>query len=395
MGSTERSRDEKIMNIGSRKRARGEIITSNGLWNIPDDVLWDVLIRLPAKTLARMRGVSKPWNALLSHPSFINSHLEKNMNTYNKDDDEVLLAFDEGFFHTCQTFITCPSRSSILQISNIVKLPPLSDDSYIIFVGSVNGIICFADYQSGDFYIWNPSLSALTALPPYTAEDDSLFRFGFDPIKDDYKVVIVSFRDDEHGDIVKGSIKVGVYSLRKGSWKSVPGFPSHITMISNKDEVCADGHVYWLCNIDNSRETIVSFNLGLETFHEISLPQSIQVCNAQNVLGVLSKKLCVMSCIRNGDCEVWVMDDDGWVKHHTFPPFDTSIAPICFTPSNLFLFGVDDRLALYDPDAAAVKLFTSNIFHSRDAFHKIVHYADSLVWVPPAPKCATIEKKQD
>ncbi|PWA71274.1 Mn-super oxide dismutase I [Artemisia annua] len=51
MGSTNRSTDEKIMNMGSVKRARGEIIGSN----IPDDVLWDVLIRLPAKTLARMR----------------------------------------------------------------------------------------------------------------------------------------------------------------------------------------------------------------------------------------------------------------------------------------------------------------------------------------------------
>nr|GFD53071.1 hypothetical protein [Tanacetum cinerariifolium] len=90
------------------------------------------------------------------------------------------------------------------------------------------------------------------------------------------------------------------------------------------------------------------------------------------------------------------MDDDGWVKHHTFPPFDASIIPICFTPNNLFLFGVDDRLALYDPDAAAVKLFASNIFNEPDVlFHKIVQYVDSLVWVPPAPKCATIENNQD
>ncbi|PWA71275.1 F-box domain-containing protein [Artemisia annua] len=396
--SRKRARGEKIRNIASRKRARGETITNIGS-NIPDDVLWDILIRLPAKTLARMRCVSKSWNALLSQPSFINSHLDRSMNTYNKD-DEVLLVFDDGYFDTCQTFITRPSRSSILQIPDLIKLPvdtPLFDSSY--FIGSVNGIICFANYQSDDIYIWNPSLSALTALPSYAPDEgDLLFRFGFDPINDDYKVVKVSFRMGEHGGI-KGSVKVEVYSLRKGSWKSVPGFPSHISMIFNKDEVCADGHLYWLCEVDTqSRDTIVSFDLGLETFHEISLPQSNEVYNVEIVLGVLSKKLCVMACIRNGDCEVWVMNDDnniGWVKHHTFPPFDASIIPICFTPNNLFLFGVDDRLALYDLDAAAVKLITSNILNSPDIFHKIVQYVDSLVWVLPAPKCATIENKQD
>lgn len=44
--------------------------------------------------------------------------------------------------------------------------------------------------------------------------------------------------------------------------------------------------------------------------------------HCHNVIGVLGKKLCVMSNVGVLECEVWVMDGYGmvesWVKHHVF-----------------------------------------------------------------------------
>ncbi|PWA71272.1 F-box domain-containing protein [Artemisia annua] len=384
MGSLKRPRDEKIT---SRK------LTATVTTNIPDDVLWDIFTRLPAKHLARMRCLSKPWNALLSQPSFIQAHLDRSI---HNNDDKILFVFDYGYPSNTQSFVTHPSRSSILRLPNLVELPDdiLSCD-LSEFIGSVNGLLCFSIDHS--INIWNPSLSASTTFSSITSGFDdyddyydrhgTVFRFGFDPKNDDYKVVKLMYIHDEFEDIVKGSIKIEVYSLGKRCWESVNGFPSHITKIYDNDEICLDGHVYWRCEIDpNSlRETIVSFDLGLETFYEIPLPENTQGPDVENLLGVTSNKLCLISRVPYGDCEVWVMDAkyNGWVKHQSFPQFDGDIIPICFTPNNLFLFQVDERLALYDPDAAAVKLLISNIPHDN---YKIVQYVDSLVWVPPAPK---------
>lgn len=69
----------------------------------------------------------------------------------------------------------------------------------------------------------------------------------------------------------------------------------------------------------------------------------------------------MMSCVGNGDLEVWVMNEYGvaesWVQQHIFSQFSGKIDPFGFTSKNEFLFGVDRRLALYDQNAAKVKLF--------------------------------------
>ncbi|PWA64121.1 F-box domain-containing protein [Artemisia annua] len=375
------SLQKNIEKTCSRKRACAAVNVDN---NVPDDVLWNIFIRLPAKQVAQMRCVSKPWNTLLSQQSFTKSHLD-HRSIRRMNDDEILLVFKDGYFDFCHPFLTHPSRSSIIQLPKLPNSTPSCGSS--IFIGSVNGLICFADYQV--IHIWNLSLSALTPLPSYTNTtigDELLFRFGFDPLNDDYKVVKISLSLDEHGNIVEGSLEVEVFSLRKGFWELVIGFPSHVSMICNNDEVCVDGHAYWLCLVEDMfmPETIVAFDLAHETFREISFPNSMKdykESNRLNVLGVLSQKLCVISCIHNGDCEVWLRMDHKWVKHLVFPPFDGKIMPIGFTPNNLFLFGIGRHLALYDPDAAAVKLFIG-IMNTPNSFTKVVPYVDSLIWPP-------------
>lgn len=43
---------------------------------IPDEVMFDVLLRLPSKSLMRFKSVCKAWHAMISSPIFINAHLE-------------------------------------------------------------------------------------------------------------------------------------------------------------------------------------------------------------------------------------------------------------------------------------------------------------------------------
>nr|GEZ61846.1 hypothetical protein [Tanacetum cinerariifolium] len=118
-------------------------------------------------------------------------------------------------------------------------------------------------------HVWNPYLSALATLPDIDstldANDHMQFRFGYDPINDDYKVVKVMFLlGGSHLDEIQGSIKVDVYNLKRGGfWQSVNWFPSHVSFICNIDEVCLDGHLYWNCfvNANGTRKSILELDL--------------------------------------------------------------------------------------------------------------------------------------
>nr|XP_043606884.1 F-box protein CPR1-like [Erigeron canadensis] len=268
---------------------------------LPDDVLLsNIFIRLEAKQLAQMRSLSKTWNSLLSHPSFIDSHLRHSKDT----NDEILLVFQDSCFSKDEPFTAHTTPD--LQLTDKVKAHTDSLEGYV--VGAVNGLICLASEERCT--IWNPSLSASIDLPPWTIGLDHDirfcldFRFGFDCKTNDYKVVKLTFN------YRKEWFPVEVFRVSKGSWESITErFPSHVEMILNMKEFVVDGHdgrLHYLCRINSAQWTIVAFDLGDETFREIALPDSLPA--GVKKVGVLSQKLCLLSSDRNvGCCEVWVM----------------------------------------------------------------------------------------
>ncbi|PWA55068.1 F-box domain-containing protein [Artemisia annua] len=317
--------------------------TSDSMERLPRDVLTNnIFIRLPAKLLAQMRCVSKPWNNLLSRPSFIKSHLNYSL----RNNDEILLVFYDvfSFGRSYNPFTAHPSRCLNLELTNFIKLPvetPYVYDGCSV-IGSVNGLICFVK-QSYPIHIWNPSLSAVLTLPPFTVPA---------PVDKDGEAIMQLF---------------GSFLNVVREWLPVEG-----------DGL--DGIVHWICctGEERDRQTVVAFDLGVKTFNVMSLPDPI--LEYRNVLGFLAGKLCAMSRI-NGECEVWVMGEYGvaesWSKNHVFSLF-SDIAPFGFTSNNEFLFeACGNRLVLYDSVAAKVKL--SNIQARLIGITKIVQLNLSLL----------------
>nr|XP_043620076.1 F-box/kelch-repeat protein At3g06240-like [Erigeron canadensis] len=309
------------------------------------DILTNIFIRLQSKQLAMMRCVSKSLFALLSQPDFIKTHMTTQ--NHKKDVDEIVLVFNYADNKDKPLFTAHLLKSPDIQVNDRIKLPanfPSLDSISTrnsCVLGSVNGLISFYTTQPGRSYhpvihIWNPSLSALVTLPPILSDryfyPVDLCRFGYDPKTDDYKVVKLLY--DTPGKVVE------VYSMRKHSWKSVnEKFPVNNVdrEIVSYNEVCTDGHgghVHWLhryfVDQQNIFLEIIAFDLGLETFSVISLPDSISKLDENRVyayskdglaFGSWAGKLCIMSHTRHNDeFEIWVMNEYGvaesWVKHH-------------------------------------------------------------------------------
>ncbi|CAI9286198.1 unnamed protein product [Lactuca saligna] len=241
----------------------------------------------------------------------------------------------------------------------------------------------------------------LLSLPSYSVPSDGsgwikvLFRFGFDPKTDDYKVVkLTAFAKGFH---VKWWMDVEIYSMKKGSWKLITErFPSHITWIDENEVVCADGHdgyLHWLgcTNEEEDIKTIVAFDLGSETFREIPFPDSTLYHDRIMVLlGALGGKLCVMSCYKDVGCVVWVMEEYGWVKRHVFSQFIGDTYPFGFTSANKFLIQDQySRLVLYDPVTEEAQILKNDFSYPEFEAGKVVEYMDSLVWVAPAKRIET------
>ncbi|CAI9286199.1 unnamed protein product [Lactuca saligna] len=368
---------------------------STTIENLPNELLVNIFIRLLAKQLAQMRSISKSWNSLLSKSSFVRTQL--NHSIYNQD--KTLFHFSDDHYYGFKLSVN-PNP----QLISFIKLPPNPESPHtsIRVIDSVNGLIC-SSYSDTAIQIWNPSLSTLLNLPPYSMPSDEydsikiFFRFGFDPKTDDYKVVkLTAFAD---GSSVIWWMDVEIYSMKKGSWKLITErVPSHITWIDENDVVCVDGHdghLHWLGHFGEEKvlQMIVVFDLGSETFREIPFPYSIVAFKngRLDALAVLGGKLCVMSRDEDVGCEVWVMEEYGWVKRHLFSQFIGDSYPFGFTSANKFLIQDQySRLVLYDLVTEVAQILKNDFSYVEYEAGKIMEYVDSLVWVAPV-KCEMVD----
>uniref|UniRef100_A0A0E0A8K1 F-box domain-containing protein n=1 Tax=Oryza glumipatula TaxID=40148 RepID=A0A0E0A8K1_9ORYZ len=60
-----------------RKRRRVQRHCHPGASSLPDELVYEILLRLPVKTLSRSKSVCRTWRATISNPSFITTHLKQ------------------------------------------------------------------------------------------------------------------------------------------------------------------------------------------------------------------------------------------------------------------------------------------------------------------------------
>ncbi|KAK1385451.1 hypothetical protein POM88_023186 [Heracleum sosnowskyi] len=148
---------------------------------LPDDIIYyNLLIRLPAKFLVRFRLVCKSWKYNLSTSEFVKAHFTRQQSVKDQD---LLIGHRSWSSHG----VIIITRSREIPVT----VGPLRTD---ILLGSINGLVCMA--SGTDFSLWNPATgqSKEINLPNHDCKKCShLLGFSWDPVEDDYKVVIVCY----------------------------------------------------------------------------------------------------------------------------------------------------------------------------------------------------------
>ncbi|XP_055817576.1 F-box protein CPR1-like [Solanum dulcamara] len=280
---------------------------------LPNEIITDILLRLPNKSLLKCTCVSKSWHQLISSPHFVNTHLKLNRNYHR-----VLFPGINGAF---KFFSINPLFNKQQQQVTVHMYPPTSS---AFVVGSANGLICLCNH-AGETYIWNPTIRKSKELlnSKWGTSFYTKYGFGYDDLCDDYKAVFVDYcRSSYHDDDMSNMrTLVNVYSLRTDSWTTLHDQLQGIYLV-NLYAKFVHGKLYWVASSgirDHNVRNIISYDVADEKWGSLELPICGEV-NSNFKLGVVGSDLSLLYTCRLGDTtsDVWILKDCRvWTKLFT------------------------------------------------------------------------------
>ncbi|VFQ67493.1 unnamed protein product [Cuscuta campestris] len=273
-----------------------------GSQSLPEDIIRNILSRIPAKSLLRFQCVSKQWKSLIKTPSFIAEHLRQQSPCLLFPRRGECLPFGLHLLD-CEMQVRPVQEPSSDSGSTVVRRASI--------VGSSNGLLCVrivASTRSVSFFLWNPAIQELRMSPALSGSDKghSNVGFGFSPIVNDYKIVI----------LWSSGSPVEVYSIISGTWKVVEPEVSkgiRVCSVLVRPSVTANGAIFWLGKKDGVG-VIVSFDIALELFTFIPLPAAADPLWCSRLV-IYENKLALFikrSLSDNSKSEwidFWVMDE--------------------------------------------------------------------------------------
>ncbi|XP_059439385.1 F-box/kelch-repeat protein At3g23880-like [Corylus avellana] len=351
---------------------------------LPEDLVTQILLRLPVVSLLRFESVCKSWYALITHQHFKGKHLLHNKKNSNNTLLLPLSTYDD----------VVPMLSyETLQVSLTQSLPPpyfvIDEEARcpysIIVVGSCNGLVCLFNNYSLQEFIWNPATKETKVVPKsnmfpsgYHANLKGI-GFGFDAKANDYKIInlLTPYDNPDPKSFRSGNIiQSEVYTLSADSWKKVD-IPLSVTIDRfYAPMIYINGMAFWRAYADDW-EGVLSFDMSDEVFLKTPLPllyiRDFFVLNESTTLAV--------GVIAEDGFDIWLLLEvgvkDSWSKLFTIGPFTDIMRPLGFWKNGImFLEKCDGQMVLYDP---STKQMTDLLLgHS---WSQLITYMETLISV--------------
>ncbi|KAK9058777.1 hypothetical protein SSX86_023620 [Deinandra increscens subsp. villosa] len=256
---------------------------------LPDDIMCNIIARLPAKPLLRFRCVSRYWNRILREPNFMKLRSRKT----------IILPNSKGFVmidhHQYQ-------NSSIFR-----RCYPIDARGRRAMIGNNNGIVLFAILDI--LVLYNPFTGSAELLPdPPSRYYRDAYGFGHGTATpDDVKIVRFKQLDNTYD----------VYSFKESSWSSWRSSKYNFIKFEHDTGHFVNGFLYWVAS---GRSVLIAVNLEDITLLEICLPFDRKRCYL-SPLGTENGCLCLLHPIGDMVFDMWVMTptpQEEWSKIHSF-----------------------------------------------------------------------------
>ncbi|KFK34410.1 hypothetical protein AALP_AA5G141200 [Arabis alpina] len=356
--------------------------------DLPPEIVTDVCLRLPAKSVGRFRCVSNPFRSMLSNPGFVKKHLALALRKVS-DSVHGKLLVPSRHLHSVDLGSIRDGSVATRVLAGVKELSSYGLEpatiTWVEIIGSSNGLVSIYTEKAGNF-LYNPTTGEAKRLPDsifpnfidvmVVTSTSKHYGFGFDSLTDDYK--LLKFVPSE-----EGFPCLDVYSLKTNSWNRISCVPfKHIGCNPGLE---INGAVHWVVKLlkgqTPKRDVVAAFDLNTQDFRFIPLPDEAEDCKCMKVATLKGRLYLVYDSIDKHEA-MWVMNEYGvessWTK------IQLSMSFRSFTPlwsaknSEEVLVQVDGKFVLYNFEFNTWK----NLEFSNVTFRKmfLAHtYVESLI----------------
>lgn len=355
----------------------------------PKHLVFNILFKLPVRSVVRFRCVCRSWCALFSDPNFVYKNLLSCSDSTTNS--QILVKYDDYRFEYYLAFSFLCNDTFDMSPPQEIPYPHdiMEKCSFVDIVGSCcNGVICLRDgYFFGDLLglwddvynyesnivLWNPTTSETKILPqsnlshpPPERFSLEIVEFGFDSTTCDYKVLRIFeyLTHDNQCDYL-----AEIYSLRDDTWRKLDVSLNSWELPSYKFEngdseynydhrahTGANGTFHWCAKErDHSRDLIVSFDLSNEVIKTTALPDAFSSRYFWRTILCLNEHVA-LSLSTNHHVELWVLLEYGveesWTKLFTVahPEYLRMALPLGFSrKGELFFSSWNEHLLVWNP----------------------------------------------
>ncbi|XWS59428.1 hypothetical protein CRYUN_Cryun08bG0120900 [Craigia yunnanensis] len=241
-----------------------------------DDIIMEILLRLPAKSVLKLKLVSRRWLYLISDPNFVVRHCRQNAKIVS------------GFILACVLFFKMPptymhvsldeNQNSTQGQAVHLSFDPCAPGS-IMISQSCNGLLLCYSQRYGSpapcrHYIFSPATNRFSIIPEPIRNKFSIdfFSLAYDPtISPFYLVVCVQF--------YKSSCNVQIYSSETQIWRNARNHDFGSFSIQFRHGVFWNGGIHWINPYDGNSSR---FDIEQETLQAMPRPPLPEDWNCNN-----------------------------------------------------------------------------------------------------------------
>ncbi|KAF3615176.1 hypothetical protein FXO38_28544 [Capsicum annuum] len=235
-----------------------------------EEMLIEIFLRLPGKSLVRCKCVSKKWNYLITSPEFTSLRVP-----HFNPAIGLLLHCSSFLINPFHEFVSFSPENPIQ--SPFHKLTFVDDPFGIRILQSCNGLLLCCSFRvhgqhNQNYYVYNPTTQQFTTLPRPEGQRNTSravigMKLAFDPWKSqNYKVVCIRLSDEVFPDYQHYQIEI--YSSDTKKWRVLgPPFLARYDIGFTHTGVYWNGAIYWIYG-DNP----LRFNVEQEKLEKFPMP---------------------------------------------------------------------------------------------------------------------------
>ncbi|KAJ0703974.1 putative F-box domain-containing protein [Helianthus annuus] len=288
--------------------------------SLPSEIIFNILSRMPVKSLARFRCVSKLWCDYIDDPYLKIIHDQQYP-------EEPTIIFPVPPWPSIRFYATelVKRDARVLEAKTIPFLEFNSKQGLFLgrhfILGSCNGLVylsqSYGSLRPEDLSVVNPVRKEYYELPPadhlFDQKHFELHGLGFDDSTNTFKMVVLS-----------PSVRAMVHVFGTRSWRVIPLNPittrlDGFNISCNQLAVFVCGCLHWL--IGNGK--IIRLDMRTEEFELIDLPKTQRHVSLRHEmvpdrLVDLHGEVGYVYCRFLHGLEVWVLKEREWVIHCRF-----------------------------------------------------------------------------